>query len=110
MLRTTPHDSRHQIIKSTEFSLPSPRQQTALDRLLDLSVVYGLRASVDQSPTTRELAAVSNDPRLGAALEIIHSQPEVSWTVPDLAAVSGMSRPRFARNFEQLLVSLQYAT
>jgi hypothetical protein len=38
VLRTTPHDSRHQI-KSTEFSLPSPGQQTALDRLLDLFVV-----------------------------------------------------------------------
>jgi AraC-like DNA-binding protein len=105
VLRTTPHDSLHQVIMllSHELGQPGPGQQTALDRLLDLLVVYGLRASLEQSPTPPNWFTAANDPRLGAALHAIHSQPEVRWTVPDLASVSRMSRPTFARNFEQSL-------
>jgi AraC-like DNA-binding protein len=105
VLRTTPHDSLHQIIMllSSELSQPGPGQQTVLDRLLDLLVVYGLRASLEQSPTPPNWFTAANDPRLGAALHAIHSQPEVGWTVPDLATLSRMSRPTFARNFEQAL-------
>jgi AraC-like DNA-binding protein len=105
VLRTTPHDSLHQIIMllSSELSQPGPGQQTALDRLLDLLVVYGLRASLEQNPTPPNWFTAANNPRLRAALHAIHSQPEVGWTVPDLAAVSRMSRPTFARNFERAL-------
>jgi AraC-like DNA-binding protein len=105
VLRTTPHDSLHQIITllSGELSQPRPGQQTVLDRLLDLLVVYGLRASLERSPTPPNWFTAATDARLGAALHAIHSQPEVPWTVPELAAISGVSRPTFARNFEQSL-------
>jgi AraC-like DNA-binding protein len=105
VLRTTPHDSLHQIIMllSRELAQPGPGQQTVLDRLLDVLVVYGLRASLEQSLTPPNWFTAANDPRLGAALHAIHSQPEIGWTVPDLATVSRMSRPTFARNFEQAL-------
>ena len=105
VLRTKPHDSLHQLIMllSSELAQTRPGQQTALDRLLDLLIVYALRASLEQSPTPPRWFTAANDPRLGAALHAIHSQPEVPWTVPDLAALSGMSRPAFARNFERAL-------
>lgn len=104
-LRTKLHDPLHRVITllSSELSQPGPGQQTVLDRLLDLLVVYALRASLEQSPTPPSWFTAANDPRLGAALHAIHSQPEVPWTVTDLAALSGMSRPTFARNFEQAL-------
>jgi AraC-like DNA-binding protein len=39
------------------------------------------------------------DPRLGRALALIHRQPEVGWTVAQLASAAGMSRSAFAAQF-----------
>jgi AraC-like DNA-binding protein len=105
VLQPTADDSLHQIIAliSHELSEPAPGQQTALDRLLDLLVVFAMRAAFQQGPTSPRWFQAARDPRLGSALHAIHSKPEVPWTVPQLAALSGFSRPAFARNFEQAL-------
>lgn len=105
VLRPTANDSLHQIIAliSHELTEPAPGQQTALDRLLDLLVVFAMRAAFQQGPTSPRWFQAASDPRLGPALHAIHSKPEVPWTVPQLAALSGYSRPAFARNFEQAL-------
>jgi AraC-like DNA-binding protein len=52
------------------------------------------------------------DPRLNAALEAIHNDPAHPWTVPELAAISGMSRATFARLVPRLLGQgpMQYLT
>jgi AraC-like DNA-binding protein len=105
VLRPTAEDSLHQIIAliSQELAEPAPGQQTALDRLLDLLVVFAMRAAFQQGPTSPRWFQAGRDPRLGPALHAIHSRPEAPWTVPQLAALSGFSRPAFARNFEQAL-------
>ena len=74
-----------------------------LDRLLDLLIVYALRASLEQSPAPPAWFRAANDARLGAALQVIHSQPENTWTVPELASLCRMSRAAFARTFERAL-------
>jgi AraC-like DNA-binding protein len=105
VLRPTADDSLHQIIAliSQELTEPAPGQQTALDRLLDLLVVFAMRAAFQQGPSSPRWFQAARDARLGSALHAIHSKPEVPWTVPQLAALSGFSRPAFARNFEQAL-------
>jgi len=45
----------------------------------------------------------SADPRLSAALQAMHENAARPWTVPELAAVSGLSRAAFARAFHQAL-------
>ena len=42
----------------------------------------------------------------------MHDEPERAWTVPELAHLSAMSRPSFARNFERALGQspMQYLT
>ncbi|WP_442543542.1 helix-turn-helix domain-containing protein [Arthrobacter sp. KN11-1C] len=42
----------------------------------------------------------------------MHEMPANPWTVPELAALSAMSRPSFARNFERALgqTPMQYLT
>lgn len=105
VLGPTRGDSLHQIIEliSRELTEPAPGQQTALDRLLDLLVVFAMRTAFQQGPTSPRWFQAASDPRLASALHAIHSKPEVPWTVPQLAALSGFSRPAFARNFQQAL-------
>jgi AraC-like DNA-binding protein len=50
------------------------------------------------------LAALA-DPRIGAALQLMHEQIDRRWTVHELAKVAGMSRSVFARRFKQLVGS-----
>src|SRR5260221_338765 len=78
ILQTTPTEPLRQIITlvSNELNQPSPGHQTVLDRLLDLLIVYALRASLEQSPAPPAWFRAATDSRLGAALQVIHSQPE----------------------------------
>jgi AraC-like DNA-binding protein len=50
------------------------------------------------------LAALA-DPRIGAALQLMHEQIARRWTVEELARIAGMSRSVFAQRFKQLVGS-----
>ncbi len=52
------------------------------------------------------------DTRIKPALEAIHGDPAHPWTVPELAAISGLSRATFARHFPRILGQspMQYIT
>ncbi len=79
-------------------------QQTALDRLLDLLLVYVLRswfaAEPGRAPAWYDAL---DDPAVGPALRALHEDHRRPWTVAELAAVSGLSRAAFARNFSARL-------
>jgi AraC-like DNA-binding protein len=98
-------DSLHNVIAalSHELVANSPGQQTVLDRLLDVVLVLAIRAGLRQSETAPGWYHALADPRLGAALKAIHNDPAHPWTVPELAAISGMSRATFARLFPRVL-------
>ncbi len=79
---------------------PRPGSQAVLDRLLDLLLVYSLRlwfTAPDASPPPWYTAF--DDPEVGAALTLLHEQPERAWTVAGLAGEVGLSRAAFARRF-----------
>ena len=78
----------------------------------DVLLVMGIRASFAQSATAPRWYHAASDPRLGRALQAMHDEPERAWTVPELAHLSAMSRPSFARNFERALGQspMQYLT
>ena len=88
---------------SRELATPAPGQQTVLDRLLDIVLVQAIRASFRQSPETPRWYQASTDPRLNPALRAIYTDAAHPWTVTELAALSGLSRPAFARAFQQAL-------
>lgn len=114
VIRPAPHDQIHDVVSliSRELSRPIPGQQTVLDRLLDVLLVMAMRASFKQSATAPRWYRAASDPRLGRALQAMHDEPERLWTVPELARLSAMSRPSFARNFERALGQspMQYLT
>jgi AraC-like DNA-binding protein len=97
---------------SRELATPAPGQQTVLDRLLDIVLVHAIRASFRQSPQTPRWYQASTDPRLNPALRAIYTDAAHPWTVTELAALSGLSRPAFARAFQQALgqAPIQYLT
>jgi AraC-like DNA-binding protein len=88
---------------SRELATPAPGQQTVLDRLLDIVLVHAIRASFRQGPQTPRWYQASADPRLNPALRAIHTDAARPWTVTELAALSGLSRPAFARAFQHAL-------
>lgn len=114
VIRPSAHDQVHDVVSliSRELTQAAPGQQTVLDRLLDVLLVLVMRASYQQSPTAPRWYRAAEDPRLGRALQAMHEQPERSWTVPELAHLSAMSRPSFSRNFERALGQspMQYLT
>lgn len=85
---------------SNEVEHDSPGQQTVLDHLLDLLLVYALRDwfAREDSDAPGWYDALE-DPALGRVLRAIHSRPSAHWTVSSMADLAGMSRAAFARKF-----------
>jgi AraC-like DNA-binding protein len=97
---------------SRELARTEPAQQIVLDRLLDLLLVLAIRTDFRRSATAPRWYRASADPRLSAALQAMHENAARPWTVPELAAVSGLSRAAFARAFREALgqAPMQYLT
>src|ERR1700729_578725 len=97
---------------SRDLAASAPGQQTVLDRLLDVLLVLAMRACFQQSANPPRWYRASADPRLSPALSAMHADAARPWTVPELAAVSGLSRAAFARSFQQALgqAPMQYLT
>jgi len=97
---------------SRELAAPEPGHPTVLDRLLDILLVLAIRSGFRQSATAPRWYLASADPRLKAALQAIHENAGHPWSVPELAAISGLSRAAFARTFRDALgqTPMQYLT
>jgi AraC-like DNA-binding protein len=97
---------------SRELVTEEPGQQTVLDRLIDVLLVLAFRSDFRRSETAPRWYTASADPRLRVALQAMHENPGHSWTVPELAAISGLSRAAFARSFRAVIgqAPLQYLT
>lgn len=100
------------VLVSRELTNVEPGQQTVLDRLLDVLLILALRSDFRRSATAPRWYRASGDPRLHAALQAMHEDAGHPWTVPELAAISGLSRAAFARVFRDALgqAPLQYLT
>lgn len=86
-----------------ELGREAPGQQTLLDRLLDLLLVYALRGwfALPETDTPAWYRAL-DDPSVGAALRALHADPARAWTVAELAAAADLSRAALARRFTAL--------
>src|ERR1700733_138255 len=98
-------DPLHDVIAllSRELAASAPGQQTVLDRLLDVLLVLAIRACFERSADAPRWYRASADARLSPALSAIHADAAHPWTVPQLAAVSRLSRAAFARSFQPAL-------
>ncbi|SEL73350.1 AraC-type DNA-binding protein [Streptacidiphilus jiangxiensis] len=74
----------------------------ALPSLLDLLLVYMIRARLDEG-ASGAWPAVLADPVTSAALRALHTDPAAPWTNERLAEEVGVSRPTLARRFSALV-------
>lgn len=97
---------------SRELASQEPGQNTVLDRLLDILLILAIRSSFRQSASTPRWYRAAADPRLKAALQVMHGNPGHPWEIAELAKLSGFSRASFARAFGAALgqTPMQYLT
>ncbi|GAA2052480.1 AraC family transcriptional regulator [Catenulispora yoronensis] len=91
---------------SAELEHPRHGTDAAVSPLVDLLLLYILRAWFDSEPARNAVtgwAAALNDPPVAAALQAIHRNPTAPWTVASLAAEGSLSRAPFARRFTALV-------
>jgi AraC-like DNA-binding protein len=89
-----------------ELERPHPGADAAVPALLDLLLLYILRAWFDEQADHRTAsgwAAALHDPAVAAALRAIHGDPGRPWTIEDLGRHAGLSRAAFARRFTTLV-------
>ena len=81
-----------------------PGSETLVARLIDIILVRAVREWVEEQPHNRGgwLGAL-RDPQIGAALGLIHREPQRNWSVSALAHEVAMSRSIFAAKFSSLV-------
>jgi len=87
-----------------EVSGAKPGWERICDHLADLLVVQALRGEIIHGNGARngQLRGLT-DPDIGPALEIMHKQPELPWTVATLAERLALSRSKFAASFKTIV-------
>lgn len=96
-----------------EIAKDRPGQDSVLDRLLDLLLVFALREWFDRPGANPPgWYRALGDPVVGPALRAIHDEPARAWTVGDLAERARVSRAVLAKRFTEQVGSppLTYLT
>jgi AraC-like DNA-binding protein len=104
--RVGQHPSLRAAVDLLGAELREPRAGTeaALPALVDMLLLYILRAWLDEQPRDHTgWATALRDPAITATLGQIHHHPEKPWTVVDLAAVAGLSRSAYAKRFTTIV-------
>ncbi|MGC5015444.1 AraC family transcriptional regulator [Streptosporangium sp. DT93] len=101
-----------------ELDDPRPGADTVVPALLDMLLLYMLRAWFDEEAGRGRVtgrvtggatggatgwAAALGDPAIGAALHALHREPARPWTVQTLGTRAGLSRAAFSRRFTALI-------
>lgn len=87
-----------------EITREEPGQQILLDRTMDLMLITALRAWFTRpSAEIPTWYRAHSDPVVAPALRLLHDDPAHPWTLPALAAKTGVSRAHLARRFNTLV-------
>jgi AraC-like DNA-binding protein len=87
-----------------ETRRPDMGAATIVSSLIDVMFVEAIRTWLREQPAgTAGWLGALRDPAVGAALGLIHREPEKRWTVPALSAAVGLSRSPFAAKFTALV-------
>ena len=79
--------------------------EAAVERLIEVLFVHAIRSWLDTSPNSTPPSWLTGlrDEVVARALGLLHSQPERSWTVDELAAAVHVSRSTLVRRFHDLV-------
>ncbi|WP_069165412.1 AraC family transcriptional regulator [Nocardia altamirensis] len=103
------HPGRHPALRAAvdllaaEVAAPNQGSDAALPAILDILLLFMLRAWFDEQAESAEAAGgwagAFADPAVAAALRAVHEAPDRNWTVPHLSDIAGVSRATLARRF-----------
>lgn len=89
---------------SLEQVAPSFGSEAVISGLLDILFHLILRRILlHETQPNQTWSKAVNDPYLGQALQLMHSQPNHDWSLEALAQAAGLSRSGFALRFKQVL-------
>ncbi len=90
---------------AAEASGNEPGSAAVVDRLAEVLFVQAMRSQIQTmlgEGSANWLRALV-DPQIGAALRLMHAEPNRTWTIPQLASSVSMSRSAFAERFRRLV-------
>lgn len=89
-----------------------PGAAVVINRLADVLLVQAIRTFIARNDCGKHGLRALRDPQIGKALTLIHTEPEVGWTVESLAAAVTLSRSGFAARFSAAVgaAPLEYLT
>jgi len=91
-------------ILASEMASDRPGAQTVVSRLADVIFIQIVRGHLaGRGPEATGWLAALGDTQIGAALSLVHQNPERDWTVQELAHQVAMSRSAFAARFTRLV-------
>ena len=99
---------KHRWLKSTldqlssEYLSQQPGAELVVNKLTEVVLVELIRINFGRKDQSRFITALS-DKRIAKALQQLHSNPQMAWTLEKMSAEVGMSRAAFARRFKELV-------
>jgi AraC-like DNA-binding protein len=86
---------------SKEFHGKDEGRSLILNHLAPVMLLQMLRVYLAANKEEKNWLSALSDPKLCKAIEAMHSDHVLSWSLEELARVAGMSRSGFALNFKQ---------
>lgn len=80
-----------------------PGTDVVVERLAEVLLIQILRTYMQQAEFTSGFLTALRDNKISSALSLIHDEPEVPWTLENIARAIGMSRSAFAARFKELV-------
>nr|WP_231590882.1 AraC family transcriptional regulator [Grimontia sp. AD028] len=87
---------------SAEYMSQGPGSELIVNKLTEIILVELIRINFGREQSSPFLDAL-NDKRISRALQLLHDNPELSWTLESVASQIGMSRAAFANRFSSLV-------
>ncbi|WP_282605834.1 AraC family transcriptional regulator [Pelagibius sp. Alg239-R121] len=81
----------------------SPGVTASVMRLSEALFIEVVRTCAHQNPALSGIISAMGDPRIGRALNLMHRDFDQSWTLDGIAREVGMSRSRFAEQFQSMM-------
>ena len=87
---------------STEYMSQQPGTELVVNKLTEVVLVELIRINFGRDDKSRFIRALS-DKKISKALQHLHNNPNIAWTLEKLAGDVGMSRAAFAKRFKDLV-------
>ena len=87
---------------SSEYMSQKPGAELVVNKLTEVVLVELIRINFGRDDKSRFIRALS-DKKISRALQHLHSNPNIAWTLEKIAGNVGMSRAAFAKRFKELV-------